>query len=264
MDNLLKESDEVLSRIGLRRLILFFDYDGTLAPIVSHPSETNMSDGLRSILQSFSSRKDTIMAFISGRQLKDIMDLAPFDMAYYSGNHGMEIEGPGIKMNIEFTDENQRLISRAKKSLKDVCMRYPHAFLEDKVFSLVLHYRMVQKDKVANLKREFIGAVGHLIGGGLKARQNKKTLELVPEHNTGKGFAVSRILEIAGYDPKKDQAFYFGDDKTDDDAFRSLDGQSIRVTVGRPTPHADYILKDPEEVEEFLKRLLLFSRQRRN
>jgi len=52
--------------------------------------------------------------------------------------------------------------------------------------------------------------------------------------------------------------FYFGDDRTDEDAFRFLRGKGIPVFVGPPeTPsEAEFFLADSAEVAEFMKRFI--------
>lgn len=53
---------------------------------------------------------------------------------------------------------------------------------------------------------------------------------------------------------------YIGDDTTDEDAFKVLKNKGITIFVGKPKPsYAQYYLKDPNEVKEFLKRILLMQ-----
>jgi trehalose-phosphatase len=80
--------------------------------------------------------------------------------------------------------------------------------------------------------------------------------EIRPRVDFHKGKAVRdliKIVPIGGLLP-----FYFGDDQTDEDAFRFLRGKGITVFVGAPeiSTEAEYFLKTPGEVTEFLKRFI--------
>ena len=61
------------------------------------------------------------------------------------------------------------------------------------------------------------------------------------------------------------EAIYIGDDTTDEDAFRSLDGNGLTILVSersRPSS-AGYRLNNPEEVGWFLDQLLCLLRHAR-
>jgi trehalose 6-phosphate phosphatase len=51
---------------------------------------------------------------------------------------------------------------------------------------------------------------------------------------------------------------YIGDDSTDEDAFRALEQRGIGIVVGEQSHRtaASYSLKDPAEVERFLRALI--------
>jgi len=82
----------------------------------------------------------------------------------------------------------------------------------------------------------------------------KMVLEIQPNVDFHKGKAVREILKTfpsPGLFP-----IYLGDDQTDEEAFRVLKGQGISVSVGpeRLPSKADYFLRSPDEVHEFLFR----------
>ncbi|MCP5041129.1 MAG: bifunctional alpha,alpha-trehalose-phosphate synthase (UDP-forming)/trehalose-phosphatase, partial [bacterium] len=79
------------------RLALFLDYDGTLAELCSHPAQARMSGAMREALECCAGREDVDIAIISGRSLDDVRQIADMKNLIYAGNHGLEIEGPGIE-----------------------------------------------------------------------------------------------------------------------------------------------------------------------
>jgi len=82
----------------------------------------------------------------------------------------------------------------------------------------------------------------------------KMVLEIRPNVDFHKGKAVRELLETL---PSLDVLpIYLGDDQTDEDAFRVLKGQGISVFIGPGglLSGADFFLKNPGEVQEFLFR----------
>lgn len=91
----------------------------------------------------------------------------------------------------------------------------------------------------------------------LRTIAGKKVHELQPDIDWDKGKALLWLLETLGLDPQEALPLYIGDDLTDEDAFRAVEqrGAGIIVTEQpRPTA-ARYALKDPAEVERFLREL---------
>ena len=88
--------------------------------------------------------------------------------------------------------------------------------------------------------------------------EGKKVYELLPNIDWDKGKAVLWLLENLDLEPGKIRPIYIGDDRTDEDAFRALGQRGAGILVSeqpRPTL-ASYSLKDPAEVERFLRELV--------
>jgi trehalose 6-phosphate phosphatase len=65
------------------------------------------------------------------------------------------------------------------------------------------------------------------------------------------------LLETLGLDRENIRPIYIGDDSTDEDAFRALQHRGVGILVSeqsQPTA-ASYSLRDPAEVERFLRAL---------
>ena len=89
--------------------------------------------------------------------------------------------------------------------------------------------------------------------------EGKKVYELLPYTDWDKGKAVLWLLENVGLKHGKVHPIYIGDDRTDEDAFRALGQRGVGILVSeepRPTA-ASYSLKDPAEVERFLREVAL-------
>jgi trehalose-phosphatase len=93
----------------------------------------------------------------------------------------------------------------------------------------------------------------------LRRLDGKKVYELLPNIDWDKGKAVLWLLETLGLESRSGgiRPIYIGDDATDEDAFRALEQRGIGILVSeqsQPTA-AKYSLKDPAEVEYFLRAL---------
>ena len=66
------------------------------------------------------------------------------------------------------------------------------------------------------------------------------------------------LLENLGLKRGKVRPIYIGDDRTDEDAFRALEQRGVGILVSEEprATAANYSLKDPLEVERFLRTLI--------
>jgi trehalose 6-phosphate synthase/phosphatase len=72
-----------------------------------------------------------------------------------------------------------------------------------------------------------------------------------------KGTAVSEIISNKNYD----FVLCIGDDVTDENMFINLDEKAYTVKVGKKTTAAKYYIKNPFEVNNFLKMLVNFKNE---
>jgi trehalose-phosphatase len=124
---------------------------------------------------------------------------------------------------------------------------------EDKGLILAVHYR--------NVGPQYFGRIREVLEKALEKRkdrwdiaQGKMVFEIRPRADFNKGKAVQEILKF--FPPQGLLPIYFGDDRTDEDAFRVLRGRGITVFVGpdQQTTEAEFYVKDPLEVKGFLRR----------
>src|SRR5215213_1456316 len=82
--------------IARPRLLIACDFDGTLSPIVSHPGDAVLPNEVRGILRKLRAMPGVIVAVVSGRAVYDLRARVGIDGVLYAGNHGLEIDAPGI------------------------------------------------------------------------------------------------------------------------------------------------------------------------
>ncbi len=252
MEYLFNRIDKILPKLkSAERLFFFFDYDGTLTPIVSHPEKANLSREQREILIAFKNNPKCLLAIVSGRSLKDIMSRVGLKGIYYVGNHGLEIFGPGGEINYlsqeEFIPELKKIQDRLKRKFKGT----EGLFFEDKGCILAIHYRNADPEWVPSLlitlKQEVRGSSAPLC-----LSFGKMVFEIRPNINVNKGTAV---LELLNQTPQaRVLPLYMGDDQTDEDAFKIINRKGTTIFVGLSSnASAQYYVHDPFEVYQFLK-----------
>jgi trehalose-phosphatase len=238
---------------GSGRAAVFLDYDGTLTPIVSQPANAWLADSMRQTLRELAARAP--VAILSGRDLDDVRRRVNINAIIYAGSHGFDIAGPrGLRKEVDA--EFLPSLDLAEKELHDVLDEISGARVERKRFSVAVHYRNVEENGVPVVEQ----AVGEVATRHPELRRidGKKVYELLPDIDWDKGKAVLWLLEVLGLERGNVSPTYIGDDSTDEDAFRALELRGIGILVSeesRPTA-ARYSLKNPAEVERFLRKLV--------
>ena len=233
---------------------LFLDYDGTLTPLVPRPEDATLSDAARATLEQAARTPNLDTVIVSGRALADVRQLVGIAGLTYVGNHGFEIEGPGISFRHDRTDRFLAALERAAVDLE--ALRIPGARVERKGITLACHVREVPADDRQHAEQAIESVLRR---HRLRVTLGHEVLEARPGIDWHKGRAVLHVLvRRHGADwPSRVRALYVGDDVTDEDAFRSLRGigRSICVTSTHfPTATAsDLDLPDPDAVLQLLR-----------
>lgn len=256
-------------RIRRKRLFIFLDYDGTLTPIVEIPQKAILPKETKKTLLRLSKNPEYKLAIISGRALKDIKRLIGIKNIIYAGNHGFELEGPKIKFKNSLPQKYQKIFRRLKKDLESRLSKIKGAFMEDKGYSLSLHYRLVKEKDTPLVKTIFHETIiVPRVKAQVKIFTGKKVFEIRLPSDWNKGKAVLWLLARQQFSLKGNKVFpiYIGDDTTDEDAFNVLKGKGLTIFVGKPYikkfrkkffySQAEYYLKNTREVKKFLERIL--------
>lgn len=267
MKNLFRHWDSLKRELSDKHIMLFLDYDGTLTPIVSSPEKAFISQEVKELLNELSKSSKCKLAIISGRSLKDIKNIIELKEIIYSGNHGLEIEGPKIQFVTPVSVRYKAILAQIKKELNKRLSSVRGAFVEDKTLSLSLHYRLVDKENIPKVRTIFYETViPYLVRNKIKIKTGKMVLEVRPPSEWNKGKIVLWLLarQRVALKDKEVVPIYIGDDKADEDAFKVLKKNGISIFVGKPKlSYAQYYLKDTGEVKEFLKRILVMQRDRK-
>ena len=235
-----------------RRIYLLMDYDGTLTPIVDYPDKAILNANVRDLLKSLVKDRRFILAIITGRVLKEIIQLVGIQGAYYIGNHGLEIKGPSLTFVHPIAEKLSPIIFKICNDLKSKFEPIHGVIVEDKGMTASIHYRMAPKDMIGEIKKIVRSTVKSY--EDFEIRHGKMVVEIRPKVFWDKGDAVLWLVRKLGEDGI---IIYIGDDKTDEDAFKKIDeGLTVLVSKRRKYSNAKYYLKSVEDVHRFLYRLL--------
>ncbi|HUH12574.1 MAG TPA: trehalose-phosphatase [Longimicrobiales bacterium] len=237
------------------RMLVAVDFDGTLAPIVERPEDAAPLPAGIDALRRLAARPDTDVAIVSGRGLEDARARVGLEGLYYAGNHGMEIEGPGIARVLEAAAAQRPRLERCRERLEEELAGMEGAQIEDKGLTLSIHYRRVPtpEDRDAVVRRVHATCRGT---PGVRLTAGKMVVEIRPDVAWDKGAATRFLLDtLEGALGRPVPALFLGDDRTDEDAFRVLaeEGGGILVTEQPPADTAAGAwLRSPAEVARFL------------
>ncbi len=243
-------------------LLLLSDYDGTLTPIVGRPIEAILSPDVREKLCDLAQKPTVTVGIISGRSMAELKFMVSIEGIYYAGNHGLEIEGPGISFISQPAETARATIADLARQLSAALNSIDGVIVEDKGLSLSVHYRLVKKEAEKQVADTFQRITSPLLSQKkIRITSGKKVWEVRPPIDWHKGKAVEAIIrEIkALLNLEQVLTVYLGDDTTDEDAFRVAhrpDGWSVFVGGENDSSDADYFLNSTNEVESLLSRLV--------
>lgn len=242
-------------------IAVMLDVDGTLAPIAPRPQEALVPRRTREALRLLATFPGVTLALVSGRSARDAWDVAGVSGAWVIGNHGLELRAPNGEVSTPIdVHQYESAIAAAADRLTSVTRDVPGATVENKRWTLSLHYRLAAPNDTASLidrAREIADALG------LRVTEGKKIVELRPPVNVNKGTATVALARRVGALRNGASALYAGDDRTDEDAFDALRAQSrkavtIRIATSdggaRPIEtYAEFVLGSPDELRRALE-----------
>jgi len=223
------------------RAALLLDVDGTLAPIAPRPHEAVVPEATRRELERLA-RRYGLVACISGRTGEDAARVVGAAGVRYVGEHGLELDPAA---------------PRWAQVLADFARSVDWEAEPGKRLTLAFHYRTARDPKGA---LDYLSTVAaRARETGLRPRFGRMVLEVRPPVDADKGTAVRRLVEEAGLR----RALYAGDDATDLDAFRALDGLELAVRIAVASEEgppelgraADLVVADPSRLADLLRRL---------
>jgi len=248
-------------RAASHRLFLF-DYDGTLAAIVGRPEDARLTAGVREKLKALSKKPETSVGVISGRSVQELKAMVSIAGIYYSGNHGLEIEGPDLKYIHPQAETSRGIMRDLAAQFTAALKNIEGVIVQEKGLSLSVHYRLAKPENegaIASVVKRITAS--YVDKGEIRVFPMKKIWEIRPPLDWDKGKAVLFIgNEIKARLKLSDLlTVYMGDDATDEDAFKLLrrpEGWGIYVGGESQTSAAGYFLSSTAEVETLLSRLI--------
>ncbi len=235
-----------------KKILLMLDFDGTLTPIVKNPQESYVSEELSKLLKDL--KNFVKIAVISGRDVKDLIKRLSFNVDYFCGSHGLEIEGKDLHFKHPEVLKLKKIIDSIYKEIKKHFSNNPEIFIEKKTFSFVFHYRNVAGEKRKESMKRFLSIISYYFQQyPIKIQKGKMVFEVLPDIDWDKGKAIIFIMKFLNH---QIYPIYVGDDQTDEYAFLTIkeNGLTVRIRHSKRTS-AKYFLTSYKEMPRFLKML---------
>jgi trehalose 6-phosphate phosphatase len=225
------------------RLLVASDFDGTLAPIVNNPADARPLPGAADALIALAGQPSTTVALVSGRALSTLRELSSIPPpVHLVGSHGAEFDS-GFSHDID-----RELLERITAELTAIAANRPGVTVEPKPASVALH---VRNAGAADGRAALDAALAAAQAWDAELTEGKAVLEFAVI-STDKGEAIDIIRD-------RDDAtavVFFGDDVTDEKAFRRMRDGDVGVKVGPGDTLARFRVETPEDVETALTYLL--------
>lgn len=239
------QGDAALAALLRRPVLLAFDFDGTLAPIVAHPGDARPAPAVSARLHELSKRLP--VAIVTGRAVNDVLPRLGFEPRFVIGNHGAEdVADPRASAAlIGALDPARELVRRHAADFAAA-----EVLVEDKGQSMAWHYRL-SKDRARALA--LIGKLLPQLGPGLSALPGKLVVNVVANDAPDKASAMHRLVARAGVDA----ALFAGDDVNDEPVFAAAPPHWLTIRVGVPDPMsaARFGLDSPAQLAVLLDRI---------
>ncbi|MBR0869637.1 trehalose-phosphatase [Bradyrhizobium tropiciagri] len=235
----------------LSRTAVLLDIDGTLLDFAPTPREVWVPPELATTLRELHARTDGALALVSGRSLNDIDLIFAPDMFPAIGGHGAEMR---LQPDSEaVATHSPPLDKELKRRLAAIAKLSPGILLEDKGYSLALHYRLAPAAEKAIYEAVSL----------IRAELPNAPIEVLPGKSVCEikhaGFTkASGVRELMTHEPFKGRRpFFIGDDVTDETVFAIMpEYEGLAFSVGRRATGVAGHFGAPNDVREFLARLL--------
>jgi trehalose 6-phosphate phosphatase len=236
-------------------LLCAFDFDGTLAPIVVRPEDVQLPYDVQQRLITLS--RYVPIAIITGRAVITMQKHLGFSPDFIIGNHG--IEGlPGwadhAKNYPVYCDKWEQTVIAL---LHEQAAFEPRILIENKQYSLAIHYRSVRDPGDMEQRLRYLFAQ---LAPPPRVIPGKYVFNLLPQDATDKGVALVKMM--SSYDFRS--AIYVGDDVTDEDVFRLHRPDILTVRIENAIDSAaDFFLRQRGDIRHLLDELIMRLRQLR-
>lgn len=256
MDMALEEKDSIKSAYDkASKRLLFLDYDGTLIPFHSTPSQATPDEKLRQSLKALAVNPKNTVVITSGRD-RNTLDqwLGGLNLCFVA-SHGMYFRRPHEKWMMAIPEMSVDV--NWKDTIRHILQLYtynlPGSFIEDKEVSLAWHYRKCDPQiilaKYPLIKEALLCSMGQFKNLGLQ--EGNKVIE-IKDKRVNKGITSSIFIQNNDFD----FIFGAGDDYTDEDLFLSMPQNSYSVKIGTGKTHARYQLPSWKDMRRLIDTFL--------
>ncbi|HVI46156.1 MAG TPA: bifunctional alpha,alpha-trehalose-phosphate synthase (UDP-forming)/trehalose-phosphatase [Chitinophaga sp.] len=230
--------------------IIFLDYDGTLVGFQANIDQASPDPDLYQLLRDLAAPPENDVVMISGRNhatLGEWFGHMPLDLIAEHGAWQKTKEGEWYQLPGLSDSWKQDLIP----VMEQFTDRTPGAFIEEKSYSLVWHYRKVESGLGELRANELADTLRfYTAEQGLQVLPGDKVIE-VKNIEINKGKAALSWLNHKKYD----FIMAMGDDVTDEDIFKSMPSNAFTIKIGSQVSAAQYYLRSYHEVRHLLRTL---------
>jgi trehalose 6-phosphate phosphatase len=235
----------------LDEIAILLDIDGTLLELMPTPREVWVPPGLSDTLNRLAQLTSGALAMVSGRSLNDIDLIFAPDIFRAVAGHGAEMR---LSVGNEADDVHAPPMDKElKRRLAAIAKLSPGILLEDKGYSLALHYRLAPHAEKAIY--EAVSLIrADLPTAPIEVLPGKFVCEI--KHS---GFTkATGVRELMKHEPFRGRRpIFIGDDVTDETVFAIMpDMNGLSFSVGRRAIGVNGHFDTPSDVRAFLARLL--------
>jgi trehalose-phosphatase len=251
-------TSELASRLASTPLVLFLDVDGTLSPIAPRPEYAVLPLETKRVLCDLVELPGVHIAILSGRAAGDARRVVDVPGVWVVGNHGLEIAPPDGPPEVRpDVAAYETKIAAAAARAEPLARAYAGVIVEDKRWTLSVHYRLAHPRIVPELSAETESIAADC---GLLVIRGKEVLELRPPVDVDKGVAAVELARSLRGAERRASLLCAGDDRTDEDAFRALRAtwpECVTVRVGLASDtKAEFVVPDTAAMRELLAWIL--------
>lgn len=233
-----------------KKRLLFLDYDGTLVGFKTDIEQAKPDTELYDLLKKLSSDPSNDIVIVSGRDCNSLENWFGHLNLNMIAEHGAWTRTKDVGW-----ESIPTLTTGWKKDfipvLDTFTDRTPGAFIEEKDFSLVWHFRKAEEELGELRKGELLNTLRYLVEDkGLQLLPGNKVVE-VKSIDINKGKSALKVLQNKEYD----FIMAIGDDHTDEDIFKALPEDSFTIKVGTYVSAAKYYLNNYVDVRNLLQDL---------
>jgi len=235
-----------------KKRLIFLDYDGTLVPFAYDPKIPKPGREILKLLKGLIDDGKNEVVIISGRDKDTLQRWFSSINISMVAEHGILVKEKG-KVDWEML---RPLKNDWKTHILPIFQTYsdrlPGSFIEEKDYSIALHYRQSDPEQSSIIVNDAIEYLISFIANlDIQVLQSDKVIE-VRCAGANKGTAALWWQSKFNYD----FILAIGDDLTDEDLFMVLPQEAFTIKVGIIQSNAKFNVRNFMEVRELLKQLI--------